>query len=116
MSVVLMEDAALRLKCAKKSGLTSGMSCDVNPVEGKYNFGYQSEKEQGFSEPASLARRPKGSKLSEAMRREPESKGFLGKAGFEKRDPAERLVFFVDRKIEAQAIHKGKKGGQPGDL
>jgi hypothetical protein len=41
MPVVLMEDAAPRLKWAKKSGLTSGMSCDVNPVEGKYNFGYQ---------------------------------------------------------------------------
>ena len=88
------------------------MSCDLGPVEEKYNFGYQSEKEQGFSEPASLARRPKGSKLSEAMRREPESKGFLGKAAFEKRDPAERLGFFVDRKIEAQAIHKGKKRGE----
>ena len=38
------------------------------------------------------------------MTREPESKGFLGKAGFEKRDPAKRLGFFVNRKIEAYAM------------
>jgi hypothetical protein len=38
------------------------------------------------------------------MVEKPESKSFLGKAGFEKRDPAERLGFFVDRKIEAQVI------------
>jgi hypothetical protein len=34
------------------------------------------------------------------MIRKPESRGFLGKAGFEKGNPAERLGFFV----------KGKKG------
>jgi len=90
MSAVLTGDAAPRLKCAKKSGLTSGMSCDVNPVEGKRNT------------PGST-RRLKGSKLSGAMVRKPESKSFLGKTGFEKRDPAERLGFFVDRKIEAHA-------------
>jgi len=38
------------------------------------------------------------------MTREPESKGFLGKAGFEKRDPGERLGFFVNRKVETYAI------------
>jgi hypothetical protein len=38
------------------------------------------------------------------MVRRPESKSFLVKAGFEKRDPAKRLGFFVDRKIEAQAF------------
>jgi len=32
------------------------------------------------------------------MVRKPESKGFLGKAGLEKRDPAKRLGFFVARK------------------
>jgi hypothetical protein len=44
-----------------------------------------------------LTTRLKGSKLSEAMVRKPESKSFLGKAGFEKRDPAERLGFFVKK-------------------
>jgi hypothetical protein len=38
------------------------------------------------------------------MTRKPESKGFLGKAGFEKRDPAKRLGFFVEREIEAQVF------------
>jgi len=42
------------------------------------------KKEKDFRSSASLARRPKG--LSEAMTGEPESKGFLGKAGFEKRE------------------------------
>jgi hypothetical protein len=55
---------------------------------------------EGNAIPPSLAKRPKGSKLSEAMVRKPESKSFLGKAGFEKEDPAERLDFFIDRKIE----------------
>jgi hypothetical protein len=32
------------------------------------------------------------------MIREPESKSFLDKVGFEKRDPAGRLGFFVHRK------------------
>jgi hypothetical protein len=35
------------------------------------------------------------------MTREPESKGFLGKAGFEKKDPGERLGFFVKKEIES---------------
>jgi hypothetical protein len=38
------------------------------------------------------------------MTREPESKGFLGKAGFEKKRPSVWLGFFVDRKIEAYAM------------
>jgi len=42
-------------------------------------------KREGFSEPTNLTRRPKGFKLQEAMVRKPESKSFLGKAGFEKR-------------------------------
>jgi hypothetical protein len=101
MSAVLTGNAAPHLKCGRKSGLISGMSCDVNPVEGRWDFGYRQKKKRGFSEPASLTRRPKGSKLSEAMTRKPESKGFFGKAGFEKRCPAERLGFFVGRKKEA---------------
>jgi len=51
-------------------------------------------KREGFSEPANLTRRPKGSKLWEAMVRKPESKSFLGKAGFEKRKSEKGPVFF----------------------
>jgi hypothetical protein len=48
-------------------------------------------------EPANLARGLEGSKLSEAMVRKPESKGFLGKAGFKKERPSQRLGFFVKK-------------------
>jgi hypothetical protein len=82
MSAVLTGNAVFRLKCGRKSGLTSGMSCDVNAVEGKCN-------------PPESARRLKGSKLWEAMARRPESKGFLGKAGFEKREPSRKVGFFL---------------------
>jgi hypothetical protein len=54
--------------------------------------------------PPNLTGRLKGFKLSEVMTRKPESKDFLGKVGFEKRNPAERLGFFVDRKIETHAF------------
>ncbi len=64
-------------------------------MKGVAVLGYKKKKEQGFSEPANLARRLKGSKLSEVMAREPESKSFLDQAGFEKRGPAGSLGFFV---------------------
>jgi len=97
MFAVLMGNAAFHPKCGKKSGPTSEMSRDVDPVEGKCNLGYKEKKKQGFLEPADLARRPRGSKLSEIMTGKPKGKSFLAKAGFEKRDPVKELGFFVDR-------------------
>jgi hypothetical protein len=84
MSAVLTGNAAFHPKCGRKSGPTSGMSCDVNSVERKCNT-------------LNLTRRPKGSMLSEVMVRKPESKSFPAKGGFEERDPSKRLGFFVDR-------------------
>ncbi len=56
------------------------------------------KEEIRFSEPADLTRRPRGSKLSEVMVREPESKGFPEKAGFEEKET--RPKGRVGRKIE----------------
>ena len=93
MLAALTEDAAPRLKCGKKSGRTSGMPCDVNPVEGERKLGYKQKKKRGFSEPAKLIRRPKGSKTSEVMIRKPESGSFLVKRA-SKRRPGREVGFF----------------------
>jgi hypothetical protein len=53
---------------------------------------------EGNAIPPNLTRRLKGFKFSEVVIRKPESKSIPGKGGFEKRDPAERLVFFVEKK------------------
>jgi hypothetical protein len=103
MLAALTGDAAPRLKCGKKSGRTSGMPCDVNPVEGERKLGYKQKKKQGFSEPANLIRKPKGSKTSEVMTGKPEGKSFLAKRASEKGNPTKRSGFFVERK--SSCIH-----------
>jgi hypothetical protein len=78
MSAVLTGDAAPRLKCAKKSGLTSGMSCDVNPVEEKCNTpeSYQkTERVQAFGGYDKNTRRQKLSGQSGVREKRAQPKG-----------------------------------------
>ena len=93
MSAVPTGNAAFHPKCGKKLGLTSGMSRDVNPVEGKRN-------------PPTLTRRLKGSNLSGVTAKEQESFFFLAKGGFGKRDPAKRSGFLLGEKKVSSVIYE----------
>ena len=86
MSAVLTGNAAPRLKCGKKSGLTSGMSCDVNPFEGKCNTPKSYQKTERVQAFGGNGKRTREQRLS-------------GKSGLRKKRPSQKVDFFVDRKI-----------------
>jgi len=88
MSVVLTGNAAFHPKCGRKSGPTSGMSCDLNSIVG------------GMESPDSY-RRTERVQASRGYGERTRKQRLSGKCGLRKKRPSQKPGFFVDRKKDS---------------